>query len=298
MKDTVLNIHNLSKQYGRIRAVDELNFTVDRGSVFGILAPNGSGKTTTLGIITDIIRPKSGTYQWFGQPPAKESRKKIGAIIEEPLFYPYLSGLNNLKLIAEIKGIPHRDINRVLKIVDLFNRRKDRFKTYSLGMKQRLAIAAALLGQPEVLILDEPTNGLDPQGIAEIRNLIKEIASDGITIIMASHLLDEVQKICSHVVVLRNGRSLFLGKVDEVHESETIIELASENHAQLQEILQKHPKVIRIRKEADKIIAQVEKGTTTAEINQFLIKQNVVLSYLNMQKKSLEKQFLELLAEK
>ncbi|UII23600.1 ABC transporter ATP-binding protein [Fulvivirga ligni] len=201
--ETVLQIKNLTKRYGRLTAVNKLNLEIQKGCVFGILGPNGSGKTTTLGILLDVINKTDGDFSWFGQPATKEMRKRVGAILETPIFYPYLSAVKNLEIVAAIKGAPVANIEPVLKKVELYERRFDKFRTYSLGMKQRLSIASALLCDPEVMILDEPTNGLDPQGIAEIRRLIKEIAADGKTIILASHLLDEVQKVCTHFCILK-----------------------------------------------------------------------------------------------
>ena len=297
MTNQVLSINKLSKSFGRIRAVNQLSFEVSRGNIFGILGPNGSGKTTTLGIILDVIKADRGTYSWFGQEGNKEIRKRIGAILEVPVFYPYLSALNNLKLIAGIREVPYGDIERVLKIVGLYDRRKNKFRTYSLGMKQRLAIAAALLGNPEVLILDEPTNGLDPQGIAEIRGLIMKIAGDGMTIILASHLLDEVQKVCSHVVVMKSGRELFTGKVNEVHGEEVLVELSSDNNEMLVEALKEFPGIKNMSTEIDKIIVSIENETNSKELNNFLIGKGIVLTHLSIVKKSLEEQFLELLAE-
>ncbi|MEI7982280.1 MAG: ATP-binding cassette domain-containing protein, partial [Bacteroidota bacterium] len=210
--ETVLSVNQISKQYGKIQAVKELSLEVARGQIFGLLGPNGSGKTTTLSIILDLIKG-NGNYEWFGDPPSKESRKRIGSVIESPNFFPYLDAITNLKIVADIKDMDYEDIDRVLLLAGLSERKKSKFRTFSYGMKQRLAIASAMLGNPEVLILDEPTNGLDPQGIAHIRELILSVAYQGTTIILASHLLDEVQKICTHVAVLSKGKKLFDGKV-------------------------------------------------------------------------------------
>ena len=229
--ESVLSIQHLNKHYGRLHAVNDLNLEVPRGSVFGILGPNGSGKTTTLGMLLDVLSVDSGAFYWFGKPSNKAVRKRIGAILETPNFYPYLNAVRNLKIVADIKGAPYDQIGEVLKRVGLYERRNDSFKTYSLGMKQRLAIAGALLNNPEVLVLDEPTNGLDPQGIAEIRELIVRISQEGVTILLASHLLDEVEKVCTDVAVLKKGQLLFLGKVDQVlgDRDTTLFEVASED---------------------------------------------------------------------
>ncbi|MEM9328340.1 MAG: ATP-binding cassette domain-containing protein, partial [Bacteroidota bacterium] len=205
---TTLEIEGLSKRFGRIQAVNQLNLTVKPGQVFGILGPNGSGKTTTLGMILDVVAPTAGAYRWFDGKDPVESRRLIGAILETPCFYSYLTAVQNLRIVAHIKKKGKDRIDQVLHQVNLYDRKDDKFKTYSLGMKQRLSIAAALIADPPVLILDEPTNGLDPEGIAEVRSLISSIASEGKTIIMASHLLDEVQKVCSHFCVLRKGVKL------------------------------------------------------------------------------------------
>ncbi|MFT6966913.1 MAG: ABC-type multidrug transport system ATPase subunit, partial [Marivirga sp.] len=233
MSEIILNISQLSKKYGSIQAVNKLDLTVSRGSVFGLLGPNGSGKSTTLGILLGVTKNDSGDFTWFGQQPSAGIRKKIGAILESPTFYPYLSARQNLKIVAEIKKVPKHRIDEVLAQVGLIERADSSFKTFSLGMKQRLAIASALLADPELLILDEPTNGLDPQGIAEIRELIKAIAKSGKTIILASHLLDEVQKVCTEFAVLKNGNKIFQGSVAESLLGNDGMELAAKDMQQL-----------------------------------------------------------------
>ena len=295
MKDIVLSIKGLSKHYGSITAVDHLDLEVERGSVYGILGPNGSGKTTTLGILLDVVRPNSGSFNWFGGLPEKTQRKRIGAILEVPLFYPYLSGWQNLKLISEIKGLPGNDIDQALETVGLAERKHSRFRTYSLGMKQRLAIGATLLGTPEVLILDEPTNGLDPRGIAEIRNIILDVASRGITIILASHILDEVQKTCSHVAVLEKGKKLFAGTVEQVLNESQWVELAADNMQALQLALKNAEFVENVLEEGDKYIVKLKKPVSQSELNRFFYNLGIVLNHLALRKQSLEKYFLELL---
>ncbi len=276
--------------------MNDLSLEVQPGTVFGILGPNGSGKTTTLGIILDVINKTSGSYYWFGKKPDKNVRKRIGAILETPIFYPYLSATRNLEIVAEIKEIAKPDIDGVLKKVELYERRNDRFKTFSLGMKQRLSIASALLCDPEVMILDEPTNGLDPQGIAEIRELIKSIALEGKTIILASHLLDEVQKVCSDFCVLKKGRLIYSGKVDEVSSGVAIVDVRAESE-NLEQVLKAFDGASNVSRELHGFMVTLQPGKSAADLNKFLFEKGVTASHLLTQKKSLEKQFLELLAE-
>lgn len=296
--DPVLRINGLNKRYGKIHAVNNLSLEVERGSVFGILGPNGSGKTTTLGIILGVVNPDQGQYSWFEETNSKENRKRIGAILEQPLFYPYLTAKKNLDIVARIKGVDPKDIERVLKIVELYDRRNSKFRTFSYGMKQRLAIASALLGNPEVLIFDEPTNGLDPKGIAEIRELIIRIASEGITIILASHLLDEVQKTCSHVIVLKNGKHLFSGMVNDVLNLSDSVELMASDLNHLELILKQYDQILELKKEKEMILVKLNPKSSTEKLNQFLFQKGITLSHLALRKKSLEQQFLELLENK
>ncbi len=293
----VLSISGLTKRYGSLRAINNLDLTVERGNVYGILGPNGSGKTTTLAIIMDIIKASGGNFRWFGEDPSYRSRQRIGATLENPHFYPYLSALNNLKVIASIKEKPYRGLKDVLKLVGLYDRRRDRFRNFSMGMKQRLAIASALIGEPEVLIFDEPTNGLDPQGIAEIRELIIRIAGEGQTVLLASHLLDEVQKTCSHVAVLRKGEKLFSGSLGELSKESDIIELSSNNTEVLLNALQEIDDIGEINKEGAVLLVKSTGELSAAGINEILIEKGIVLSHLNLRKRSLEKEVLKLLME-
>ncbi len=294
--ETILALKNLDKKFGRVHAVNDLSFNIKKGNVYGILGPNGSGKSTTLGIILNVVNKTSGSFSWFdGSISTHEALKKVGAIIERPNFYPYMTATQNLKLICKIKGVPYEKIDEKLKIVNLFERKDSKFKTYSLGMKQRLAIASALLNDPEILILDEPTNGLDPQGIHEIRKIIKEIAADGTTILLASHLLDEVEKVCSHVVVIRKGVKLYDGRVDEIVATSGFFELQSEDkHALLMDLLEKHPAISAVKEEEGKIIATLAEELSAGAINEYLFKEGVVLTHLVKRKPSLEQQFLTL----
>ncbi len=293
--EQILTISNLNKRYGKLHAVKDLSLEITKGSVYGILGPNGSGKTTTLGIILSVINADSGSFSWFNEPNSKSNRKRIGAILEQPIFYPYLTAEKNLQIFANIKSAPYSDIERVLKVVELYDRRDSKFRTYSYGMKQRLAIAAALLGNPEVLIFDEPTNGLDPRGIAEIRELILKIAQQGITILLASHLLDEVQKVCSHVAVLKEGKSLFAGKVNDVLNIADKIEVASNNIELLKLALSDNDQVIDIDQELELLLIKLKEGYSSYDLNNYLISKGIVVTHLTVRKKSLENQFLELL---
>jgi ABC-type multidrug transport system ATPase subunit len=291
----ILQISGLSKQYGRIRAVDDLNLTVNQGDVFGLLGPNGSGKTTTLGMVLDLVNPTKGEYKWFGDEPSEISRQRIGSTLEQPAFYPYLSAVGNLRIVARIRQRPFEEIDPVLKIVDLFQRRDDKFRTFSMGMKQRLAIAATLIGSPDAMIFDEPTNGLDPTGIAEIRKLINRIAGEGKTIILASHLLDEVQKTCTRMTVMKSGKSVFTGSVFDAMNESLSVELASNNLEILSNGLSEIDRVTGITKEGTLLVVNVEKGITAGDINELLIEKGIVLTHLFTRRKSLEDQFLEIL---
>ncbi len=290
----VLTTHKLSKRYGDFQVLNDISLEVEKGSVFGILGPNGSGKTTTLSILLDIIPQNSGTYKWFEQEPSHKLRKKIGAILETPNFFGYLSAERNLRISADIKEVPYSDIDRVLKIVDLFERRKDKFKTFSLGMKQRLAIGAALLGNPEILLLDEPTNGLDPQGIAEIRELILMVAKQGVTIILASHMLDEVEKVCSHVAIIKKGTLLVQGKVDEILCNEDMLELKADDMDELHRVMKEYPVIADIKKELDKYVVKLSRKLSNGEINSYFFSKGIALTHLASKKKNLEMQFLEM----
>ncbi|WBV60352.1 ATP-binding cassette domain-containing protein [Chryseobacterium camelliae] len=294
--EKILSVKNLTKKFKRI-VVNNISFDVEKGNVYGLLGPNGSGKSTTFGMLLSTINPTSGDWYWFGKKGTdSETLKKIGAIIEQPNFYPYLSAEVNLKIVAEIKGTPFQRIDEVLSIVGLLERKKDTFKTFSLGMKQRLAIASAMLNNPEVLILDEPTNGLDPEGIIQIREIISNIAKQGITIIIASHLLDEIEKICSHVIVLKEGNSIYCGRVDEMTNSHGYFELKADNKTALIQTLEEIHWFSSIDSEGDTIKAHIREdaSVSASTLNQKLAEKGVFLSHLVKKKLSLESQFLEL----
>jgi ABC-2 type transport system ATP-binding protein len=293
--ETILSLNNLTKKYGKVTAVNNLSFEITKGNVYGILGPNGSGKSTTLGMILNVVNKTSGDFKWFkGSYTTHEALKKVGAIIEHPNFYPYMTAEQNLALVCKIKGTDKSKIEEKLEIVGLLDRKDSKFRTFSLGMKQRLAIASALLNDPEILILDEPTNGLDPQGIHQIREIVKNIAAGGTTILLASHLLDEVEKVCTHVVIIRKGEKLYSGPVDEIVSSHGFFELRAGNMIKLEELLEQHPKIGKIVTKEDTLTAFLEEPMEAEEINRFMFENDLSLSYLNKRKESLEEQFLQL----
>jgi len=292
----VLELNNLEKSYGKVKALKGVSFAVPEGSVYGILGPNGSGKTTLLSIVLDVLSADAGSYRWFGEHGTPEVRKKIGALLETPNFYHYLSGVGNLKITQSISGRgDQQQIHEVLEKVKLQERKYSRFSTYSLGMKQRLAIAAALLGKPRVLVLDEPTNGLDPVGIAEMRELIRELRKQGFTIIIASHLLDEVERICTHVAILSKGVLLANGTVDEVLTDEDIIEVSAEDLPGLQQALEHYPGSTSVKTEHQKVLVYFPKGSGDAGgINEYCHGKGISLQHLVSRKQRLEQKFFEL----
>lgn len=297
--ETILSVKNLHKTFGKIKAVNDVSFEINKGNVYGILGPNGSGKSTTLGIVLSIINKTAGEFSWFnGQLTTQQALKKVGAIIERPNFYPYMTAEENLNLVCKIKEIPTLKVNEKLELVGLLDRKDSKFKTFSLGMKQRLAIASALLNDPEILILDEPTNGLDPQGIHQIRDLIKKIASQGTTILLASHLLDEVEKVCSHVVVLRYGKILFSGKVDEMSSKKGYLELKANHPENLLKTIKNFVGITEIIREGEIIKVRFSTKIDPEDINQFLFEKGIILQHLVHKKESLEEQFLELTNKK
>lgn len=295
MENSILSIKNLHKKYGKVHAVNDVSLDIYKGNVYGILGPNGSGKSTTLGIVLNVVNKTSGEYNWFGgKLETHVALKKVGAIIERPNFYPYMSAKENLELVCKIKGVDYKKVDEKLEIVGLIDRKNSKFKTFSLGMKQRLAIASALLNDPEILILDEPTNGLDPQGIHQVRDIIRLIASQGTTILLASHLLDEVEKVCSHVLVLRFGKILYNGKVDEMVNHNAYFELQSSNNQQLIEVLKNHPELDNYENNEEKIIAHFKTQVDSAKLNRFFFEKGISLNHLVKRKQSLEEQFLTL----
>ncbi len=292
---SVLEVENLAKDYGAVKALKGVSFSVPAGTVFGILGPNGSGKTTLLGIIMDVLKATRGQYRLFGEVPTERQRRMIGTLLETPNFYHYLSAVENLRIAAAIKEKGAEDIDRILEVVGLSARKNSKFSTYSLGMKQRLAIGSALLGNPDVLVFDEPTNGLDPVGIAEIRELIKKLSQEGKTIIMASHLLDEVEKVCTHVAILKQGTLITSGHVNDILVAENVVELSANDLVQLKTVLEKYDGYSRIVTEGHLIQIFLPEGTPDlGRLNEHCFKNGITLNHLQLRKKSLESKFFEL----
>jgi ABC-2 type transport system ATP-binding protein len=293
----VLSINKLTKTYGKVKALDNLNLEIESGNIFGLLGPNGSGKTTTLGIILGILGNDSGTYEWFDGQYGDQHRMYIGAILETPNFYPYLDAVDNLEIVARIKNIKQTNFDEILEQVNLANRKTSKFHSYSLGMKQRLAIAATLIGDPEVLIFDEPTNGLDPQGISEVRDVLTRVASNGNTVIMASHLLDEVEKICSHVAIIKDGILRKTGEVGALLNNDAQVHIAAEDMMRLENMLLGLPYIRNVVKRDNFIECNLSKDQNVAELNANAFQQGLLLTHLVSKKQSLEDEFLEITKE-
>ncbi len=293
--DNILQTSGLNKSFGRLRAVRDLGLEVPRGAVFGILGPNGSGKSTTLSMLLGILRPDSGRFSWFGEPEATpQLRRRIGSTLEQPNFYSYLSARRNLEVAALIKEAPYSRIPVVLDQVGLLPRAESAFRTFSTGMKQRLALASALLADPEVLVLDEPTNGLDPRGIAEVRELVQQVAAMGKTILLASHILDEVEKVCTHVAVIKQGVLLAQGSVASILGERHQVELGSADPDALERALRAYPLHSGTRRQGRLVVLSLSQQPDSAALNRYLMEQGIVLDHLQVVKKRLEEQFLEL----
>jgi ABC-2 type transport system ATP-binding protein len=295
MTTPLLELNNLTKKYSSLIAVNSISLKLIKGKVYGLLGPNGSGKSTTLGMVLNVINPTSGDFKWYGgKLTTHQALRKIGAIVERPNFYPYMTAKQNLILICKIKQCSMASIKEQLQLVGLWERRDSKFNTFSLGMKQRLAIAAALVNKPELLILDEPTNGLDPEGIHQIRKLIKKIAALGTTILLASHLLDEVEKVCSDVIVLKDGVKYYEGSVNEMSQSYGFFEIATESEKILLTFLKKHPSIGEIQKVNNFLKATLTDEIDNTEFFKELQKAEINISHFTKKKSSLEELFLSL----
>lgn len=289
----ILSIAHLTKRYGSRVAVDDLCLKIPSGRIFGLLGPNGSGKTTTLGMLLGVLIPSAGSYKWFEGDTAVNPNTRIGAMLETPNYYPYLSGWQNLKIQAIIKGAKNGQIENALRRVMLWERRSSSFSSYSLGMKQRLSIAGALLNDPEVLVLDEPTNGLDPAGIAEVRTLILELGKEGRSILLASHLLDEVEKICTDACILKQGKLISSGPIKAANSGKMLV-LGASDMALLESLMQKFPVATAVHRTGDDIMVTIPDDFDPALLNVYLFDNGVVLNRMSPGHKSLESHFLAL----
>ena len=292
--ELLVEARGLTKRYGRrITAVDGLNLSVRRGEVYGFLGPNGAGKTTTLRMLLGLIRPSSGTARVLGKKPGDgEGLARVGALVESPAFYPYLSGKDNLRVMARYSGVPYWRVDEVLITVELEGRAKDKFKKYSLGMKQRLGVAAALLKDPDLLILDEPTNGLDPKGMADMRALIRKLGGEDRTVLLSSHLLGEVEQVCDRVGVVRRGKLVVEGTVSEIRGREGLLVRAKP----LQEASYIASRLAGVEEATvvDGALRLIVDPERAAEINAKLVSAGISVSELRPAEQSLEEVFLEL----
>jgi ABC-type multidrug transport system ATPase subunit len=290
----VLETRDLTKRYGeRILAVDHLTMRVRRGEVYGFLGPNGAGKTTTLRMLLGLIRPSSGDALVLGAAPgAPAGLARIGALVETPAFYPFLSGRDNLRVLARHSAVPETRIEAVLAEVELSARGGDRFATYSLGMKQRLGVAAALLKDPELLILDEPTNGMDTAGMAEMRTFIRSLGASGRTVLLSSHLMGEVEQVCDRIGVIRGGRLVGEGTLDELR-GRASLRVRAEPVALAERVLAALAPVEEVTALDGSLLVTAD-PTTAAGINRALVEAGVAVSELRQERASLEQVFLEL----
>ena len=296
---TVIETAGLTKRFPAVLAVDRVSLTVEQGQVFGFLGPNGSGKTTTIGMLMGIIKPTAGSFRLFGAGAPRDllaARARVGATLETPNFYPYLSGRDNLRIAAAIKGIGKARIEECLDIVGLRGRGKHRFRTYSLGMKQRLALAATMLNDPELIVLDEPANGLDPKGMKEVRDIIRLLAERGKTIFLSSHLLWEVERTCTHVSIVRKGRVVGTGTVAEIVGGDVTAVVRAEDDEALRAALEAFPEATSVRASDEGLVVALASDDLAA-LNHYLAGQGIYVSHLARRHRSLEDAFMDLTGE-
>ncbi len=295
--DIVLRTTGLSKSFGKLEAVKNLNLELRRGEVFGFLGPNGAGKSTTVGMILGLITPTAGSIELFGVKQNGNrwaALRRIGAIVEEPSFYPYLSGWDNMHVLAEsIGGIPKNKIEEVLERVGLADRAKDQYGHYSMGMKQRLGIASTLLRDPELIILDEPTNGLDPAGTKEIRDLIPRLAHESRAIMLCSHLLHEVELVCQNVAIIKQGTVIANAPIKELLSRGNQMQIRVDNMEEATGILSGLPWVKSVKREGDYLMIDIPPDHGAA-VNQALAQKGIFVSELINRTHSLENVFLQL----
>ncbi|MCP3800606.1 ATP-binding cassette domain-containing protein [Allokutzneria sp. A3M-2-11 16] len=289
----MIELSGLGKSYGDVHAVRELNLSVHAGEVYGFLGRNGAGKTTTMRMLLGLIRPTSGSGSVFGKPlgdPASVAR--IGSLVESPAFYPHLSGRDNLRLLARYSGLGDSTVDSALELSGLIDRAGDRFTGYSLGMKQRLGVAAALMGDPELLILDEPTNGLDPSGMREMRDLVRNFADNGGTVLLSSHLLGEVEHVADRIGVIHSGRLVAEGALAEIRArvGGPRLVVRAEPGPAVETALRARPGVLGVRRTGE--LVEVELGTATAAaVNRDLVVEGFEVSELRIEERTLEDVF-------
>jgi ABC-type multidrug transport system ATPase subunit len=298
MENTVIETSGLTKRFGgSVLAVDSVSMSVQRGEVYGFLGPNGAGKTTTLRMLVGLIRPSSGSAVVAGHAPGDPAGlAKIGSLVEAPGFYPYLSGRENLKVVADYAGVSHKRVEAVLDTVELTSRAGRKFGTYSTGMKQRLGVAAALLKDPELLILDEPTSGLDPQGMAEMRRLIRDLGQGDRTVLLSSHLLGEVEQICDRVGVIRGGKLVTQSTVQELLGEEGVL-VRAQPADRAEELLTRMFGAAAVSRSNGSIHLKTEPARSV-EINRQLMASGIEVSELRPLERSLEEAFFQLTGEK
>lgn len=292
----MIETSGLTKRFGPTVAVDGISVRVCRGQVYGFLGPNGSGKTTTIGMLLGILTPTAGSFRLLGHGPGaglNRARRRIGATLEQPNFYPYLTGRENLRIVANVKGASSASLERALDLVGMSRRADGRFDAYSLGMKQRLALAATVLGDPELVILDEPANGLDPEGMREIREIIGRMAGAGTTIFLSSHLLWEVERTCTHVAIVRDGRLVREGSVEEITGERAVAVLEAADPERLREAALGYPGAAEARREGVRVLVELE-DEDLAALNRHLVGEGIHLSHLSRGRRSLEDAFMEL----
>ncbi len=291
----VIEAEHLGKQYGTVRAVKDVTFTVRRRDVFGFLGPNGSGKSTTISMMLGLVAPTAGRIDLFGYGAERRSEAltRVGAIIESPTFYPYLSGRDNLRVLAKARpGVTNQQITEVLDLIGLGDAGSKRYKNYSLGMKQRLGIGATLLHDPELLVLDEPTNGLDPAGMLEVRHLIQRLAANGKTIFLSSHLLSEVEQVCNRVAILSKGEIMAEGSIAELSKRGHAVMVRAGNSDQAAEVLRTVNGVTKIERDGEFLVVSAPENVTP-EINVALVQAGVPVFELRPAGNSLEQVFLQ-----
>lgn len=291
----LVETRGLTKRYGnRITAVEDLDLTIERGEVYGFLGPNGAGKTTTLRMLLGLIKPSSGTATVLGEEPGTPTGlARVGALVESPAFYPYLSGRDNLRVMARYSGVALSRVEEVLRQVELSGRADDKFKKYSLGMKQRLGVATALLKDPELLVLDEPANGLDPKGMADMRGIIRKVRGEGKTVLLSSHLLGEVEQICDRIGVILKGKLVAERTMEELRGREGGLLVRAEPLEEAERVVKNLPRIEEARV-VDEMLQLTVDPARAAEINAGLVNAGVRVSELRPVERSLEEMFLEL----